>query len=117
MPDEYTKADRKLIRKLAGIAWTRELHAEIVKLGDVISRMESGEITPFDANDCIHQYHNGVSRELFNTYSLSDPWFAVCRAHYDGVLTDSDLSGASEYIQQGIQQFAERFREYDDTST
>jgi hypothetical protein len=108
---EYSNADRKLIRKLADIAWERQLRAEIAKIGRVISEMASGDLSPFDANERVHDFHNGISRELYILYSGSDPWFAVCRAHFDGVLTDNDIAGASDKLRKGLQQFAERFRE------
>jgi Arc/MetJ-type ribon-helix-helix transcriptional regulator len=44
-------------------------------------------------------------------YSASDPWFAVCRAHYDGVLTDEDFVNASDRVRAGMRLFAEQDRE------
>jgi hypothetical protein len=108
---EYSKADRKLIRKLAGIAWERQLRDELAKIGRIISEMASGDLSPFDASKQLHDFHNGISRELYNLYSASDPWFAVCRAHYYGVLNDNDIADASDNVRKGLQLFAEGFRE------
>jgi hypothetical protein len=69
-------------------------------------------VSPFDANEAVHRFHNGISRELFIQYSVADPWIAVCRAHYDGVLTDDELSDASDNLRIGLKDFADRFREY-----
>jgi hypothetical protein len=74
--------------------------------------MDAGNLSPFDANDAVHQFHNGISRELYNLYAVSDPWLAVCRAHYDGVLTDDDFAEASDNIRDGLKQFADLFNEY-----
>lgn len=112
MHNSHTKSERKLIRQLASTAWERQLREELKKIGGVLSEMESGHLSPFDADAAVHAFHNGVSRELYNRYSDSDPWFAVCRAHFDGVLTDEDFSGASDNIRQGLKQFADRFQPY-----
>ncbi|TWU32664.1 hypothetical protein Q31b_58220 [Novipirellula aureliae] len=117
MQHESTKADRKLVRKLASIAWERQLRDELAKIGGVISEMTSGDLSPFDVNECVHEFHNGISRELYNLYAASDPWFAVCRAHFDGVLTDEDLVNASDSVRAGLQQFAERLQEYNGIQT
>ena len=111
MLNELTKGDRKLVRELAGIAWERRLRDELLKIGVFISEMTTGKLSPFEVNDCVHQFHNGISRELFNMYSASDPWFAVCRAHYDGVLTDEDFVNASDRVRAGMRLFAEQDQE------
>ncbi|MCU0720544.1 MAG: hypothetical protein MUC83_12620 [Pirellula sp.] len=108
MLNELTKRDRKLVRELAGIAWERRLRDELLKIGEFISEMTTGKLSPFEVNDCVHQFHNGISRELFTLYSASDPWFAVCRAHYDGVLTDEDLVNANDRVRSGLQRFTEQ---------
>ena len=114
---EHSKADRKFVRKLADIAWERRLRDELAKIGGIISKMASGDLSPFDANERVYDFHNGISRELYNFYSGSDPWFAVCRAHYDGVLTDDDIADASDNLRKGLQQFAERFCERNGVKT
>jgi hypothetical protein len=113
----HTKSERKLIRELAEIAWERQLRDALKSIGVVISEMAAGNLSPFDANDAVHQFHNGISRELYNLYSGSDPWFAVCRAHYDSILTEEDLAHASDNIRAGLKQFADRFHEYNGIQT
>lgn len=105
IPDDDSKADRKCRRKLGVIAWERELRAEILKLGELIREMEAGRISPFDVNDRIHEFHNGISRELWGRYSQSDPRESVYRAHYDGYLTEDDLADATVGVRDGIRHF------------
>ncbi len=38
---EFTKAEKKQVRELAGIAWERALRAEVLKIGEAIARMEA----------------------------------------------------------------------------
>ena len=75
MSGDLTKADKKKVRELAGIAWERELREEIRGIADAINEMENGSLSPFDVNDRIHEFHNGASRDLYrHTPSPSRGW-------------------------------------------
>lgn len=114
MQISHTKSERMLVRQLANTAWERQLREELKKIGGVLSDMESGNLSPFDVNAAIHAFHNGVSHELYNKYSGSDPWWAVCRAHYDGILRDENFTGACDSLRAGLKQFADHFQEVND---
>ena len=107
---EFTKSEKRRIRELAALAWERELRSELTSIGDAINRMTDDQMSPHDVNNLIHKFHDGISRELFNRFSSNKPWLAVCRAHYDGVLTDADIAGDSDKIRNGIIEFAKTFR-------
>lgn len=109
MAIDFTKSERKTIRKLAELAWERQLRSELHKIAAAIADMDREVLSPFEVNQEIHNFHNGVSRNLFNRYSDSQPWFSVCRAHYDKVLSDDDLIDASDTIRNGIREFAKNF--------
>ena len=109
MQDNLTKSERKRIRQLAGLAWERGLRTELRKIGTAIEEMDSGRLTPFDVTECIHKFHEGAARDLYKQFSGSLPWLEVCRAHFDGVLTDDDTVDASENIRNGIREFAMTF--------
>ena len=79
--------------------------------------MNDGELSPFDVNDQIHKFHDGVSQELFSSFSGSLPWFAVCGAHVDGILTDDDLTGARETVLDGTKKFAVDYATLHDIET
>ena len=97
MEPEFTKSEKRRIRELAAIAWERQLRSELTTIGDAIKRMTEHQASPHDINDLIHEFHDGISRELFNRFSGSKPWLAVCLAHiYDSVLTDGDIAGCSD---------------------
>ena len=117
MNTKFTKSERRRIRELAHVAWERQLRSAIETLGQSINEMSDRRLTPFEVNDRIHEFHNGISRELFGLYSDSAPWWSVCRAHLNGVLTDLDLDSITETMRAGIRQFAATFRERNDTET
>jgi hypothetical protein len=109
MQGDITKSEKKRIRQLADLAWDRELRIELQKIAAAIEEMKNGQLTPFDVTDRIHKFHNGAARDLYNQFSHSLPWLAVCRAHLDGVLTDDDISDATNEIREGIREFAVSF--------
>lgn len=109
MPSDFIKSERKRIRQLASLAWERVLRIELLKIASAIEEMKSGGITPFEVFDRIHQFHAGPSRDLYMQFSKSVPWLEVCRAHFDGVLTEDDLADASDNIRDGIREFAASF--------
>ncbi|QDU98487.1 hypothetical protein [Lignipirellula cremea] len=111
MSEKHPKANRKFRRKLGAIAWERELRFEILKLGDAIRAMEAGELTPFEVNDRIHEFHQGASRDLESRFLESDPGIAVYRAYYDGFLTEEDLAGATDEALETLHRFVEIIRE------
>ena len=110
MEPDFNKSDRRRVRELADIAWERQLRDELLAIGDAITAMRNNTITPHDVNQLIHQFHNGTSRELYNRYSSGQIWIAVCRAHYDGILSDEDVSDVSEKLRDELRRFAETYR-------
>ncbi len=110
MEPDFNKSDRRRVRELADIAWERQLRDELLAIGDAITAMRNNTITPHDVNQLIHQFHNGTSRELYNRYSGGQIWIAVCRAHYDGILSDEDVSDVSEKLRDELRRFADTYR-------
>jgi hypothetical protein len=75
-----TKANRRKLRELAGVAYTRELAAELAKLEREFVHWRSGQIDPFELSDRIHRFHDGISRDLYVLYRDLLPIHAVARA-------------------------------------
>src|SRR4051794_16931206 len=66
---DLSKAARRAIRELADLAHERELAAELTKLRASFDAWIAGQITPFELEQIIHRFHEGVSRQLYNRYS------------------------------------------------
>ncbi len=77
MEDQLTKAQRRHVRELAGIAHKRHLSLELEKLGADVDRWRAGEIDPFELSDLIHRFHNGTARELYGLYATTGAWEAL----------------------------------------
>ena len=79
------------------------------KIRDSIDDMESGKLSPLEVNDRIHTFHDGASRDLYRRFYQTLPWISVCHAYVEGILTDEDLSKASDRIRSGIAHFASSY--------
>jgi hypothetical protein len=87
-----TKETKRDIRKLAAMAYSKELARELESLNQQFTRWKSGEITPHELSDMIHTFHDGISRELYSRYTYSSvPIEAVAYAIINGTLTENDV--------------------------
>ena len=89
--DELTKKQRKHIREMSGVSYERELATALDKLLTAFQKWKQGEISLFDLNEEIHQYHNGTARDLYKQYVMGDPDMAVLFALVKGILKIEEL--------------------------
>lgn len=92
MAEGWSKKQRRELRNLQGLAWERELGNALGELREDFRVWENGEISPFELNDRIHRFHNGRSRELFNTYGGSLYSFWIAHVIARGVIKESEVS-------------------------
>jgi hypothetical protein len=90
MNPNYTKAQRRRLRELGGIAYERDLSGELAKLESAFARWRGGEIDAFELSEVIHRFHQGPSRELFSKYDHSNLEWAVAHAIHRGVITEEE---------------------------
>jgi hypothetical protein len=76
---------------LAGLAYQRDLDAELAKLEVEFRRWRDGELSPHELSDLIHAFHQGPSRQLFSKYDRRLREFAVADALRRGVLTEAEV--------------------------
>src|SRR5213596_1656285 len=78
--DSFGKAQRKELRRLAGVAHERELGTALVALQAQFQAWHAGQLDVHELSDAIHQFHNGVARDLYVTYTRLQPRVAVAQA-------------------------------------
>jgi DNA primase large subunit len=89
--DLNTKANRRKLRELSGVAYTRELSAELAKLERDFVQWRSGEIDPFELSDRIHRFHDGISRNLYVLYRDLPASHSVARAVVLQLLQETEV--------------------------
>ncbi len=89
---QFSKSERAQLRKLAGTAWEAELCAALKELRGDFQRWEAKFINAFELTDKIHEFHNGISRELYKRYTALKPIEAVGIAVAKGVIDEDALT-------------------------
>lgn len=88
---EFTKAERRTLRELAGRAYEADARAVLAELEGEFARWRSGELESEELLTTIHEFHQGQSRELWSRYqSLKDPEI-VARGVSLGWLSNDEL--------------------------
>lgn len=88
---ETSKRIKRLIREYAAIAHDRELGQALRDLGVQFEQWRSGEISPAELNDLIHQFHDGPAREVWRKYATNRLEPALGFAVATGILRKEEL--------------------------
>lgn len=110
-----SKANKRKLRELAGLAYERELGAQLSKLESEFTRWRHGEIDPFELSDRIHRFHDGISRDLYVLYGRPSPSHSVARAVAFQVLQEAEVpSELLEALERTIHFYREQLAEPDE---
>jgi len=77
--DRFTKLERKELRGLIGLAYERELAKALEQLERNFRQWRKKKITAFELSDFIHQFHKGISRDLWSFYTSGHNEMIVAR--------------------------------------
>lgn len=84
---------RKTLRRLAGVAYERELRKELMQLHDQFHDWLKERLDAFALSDAIHEFHDGVARQLYVFYTWGKPEMQVARAVAHQVLSRDEVPG------------------------
>lgn len=101
-------SDRKNLRRLAGVAYERELSTELKKLHDQFHDWLEDRLDTFALSDAVHEFHDGAARNLYAFYTYSKAEIQVARAVAHGVLSRDEVP---EPILEGLRSLIEFFEE------
>lgn len=84
---EFTKSEKRDLRRLADEAYKAEMERELAKLEADFKNWLEGKISVFDLDDLIHAYYSGPRKELYGRYQIqSQPEVAVARGIVTGLI-------------------------------
>lgn len=89
--DSFGKTQRKELRRLAALAYGRELGAALAALEAQFHEWHVGKHDVHELSDAIHQFHDGVARDLYVTYTRLEPRVAVAQAVGRKILRDDEV--------------------------
>jgi hypothetical protein len=110
MPDQLkiTKSERALLRSLAEEAWDTELRDALTELFEDFGKWADDGMSAFELSDKIHEFHNGISRELYVRYTTLRPEILVSRAVAFGIVGEEALGKSLlERLARNIESFRE----------
>jgi len=82
-----TKAQNKYLRVLSATAHERELSQALGELSAKFQEWQMGDLSPWDLNQEIHEFHDGKQRELYKFYVMNhNPLFCVASALANGII-------------------------------
>ena len=88
----FTKAERKELRRLAGVAYERELAKALESLERKFGQWRKNKITAFELNDFIHKFHNDIARDLWGFYTHGNSGMIVAHAITKGIILKTGIS-------------------------
>jgi hypothetical protein len=88
---QFTKSQRRRLRQLGGVAYERELSAELSNIETEFGRWRAGEIDAHELSERIHRFHQGPARQLFSKYEQWNLDFAIADAIYRGLITEEEV--------------------------
>jgi hypothetical protein len=89
--DSISRNEGKLLRRLAGVAYERELACELDRLSAAFDNWKAKGLSAHDVSAAIHEFHNGVARDLYVLYNRIDPSQTVPRAVAAGLLAEHEV--------------------------
>ncbi len=84
---EFTKSEKRELRRLAGDAYKAEMEKEVAKLEAAFKTWRDGKITVFDLDEQVHAYYSGPRKQLYAFYQMrNQPEAAVARGLAMGLI-------------------------------
>jgi hypothetical protein len=67
---EFTKSEKRELRRLAGEAYKAEMEKELAKLEAEFKIWREGKISVFDLDEQIHVYYSGPRKQQYGFYQM-----------------------------------------------
>ena len=92
-PDKtkFNKRERVVLQQFAREAWNAELGEALTELYEEFGKWADDAMDAMELSDKIHEFHNGVSRELYGLYTSLDSSILVSRAVALGFLEENAI--------------------------
>lgn len=89
--EEFSKSERRHLRRQAGLAYERELTRALEELAAEFRRWREGELAAVELSEAIHEYHEEEARHLFGLYNRLKEPMLVARAVAAGLLEEAEV--------------------------
>ncbi len=104
-----TKKQKKHLRALAEKAYEIDLGRSIDKLFETYQEWKKLKIDVWDMNQCIHEFHNEIARDLYKSYTINHPIFPVAFGIKTGAIDISEVDESCiDEVQRIVDNLGER---------
>jgi hypothetical protein len=86
-----SKKLKAMLREHVGRAWEAEMGAALGALSAKFDEWRAGAMSTADLDAAVHDYHDGVAREMWKRFSTNDPVIPLAHAVATGVLPQDSL--------------------------
>ncbi len=83
---EFTKSEKRELRRLAGEVYKAEMEKEVAKLEAAFKTWSEGKITVFDLDEQIHEYYSGPRKQLYGFYQMRNQHYFLNRQRLHNVV-------------------------------
>jgi hypothetical protein len=88
----FTKLERKELRRLAWLAYERELSKALEALEESFGQWRKKKISVFELSEFVHKFHNGVARDLWSFYETGHTELSVRHAIAEEIILKREVS-------------------------
>ena len=88
---DISKKTRKKLKELGLRAYEKDMGRCLDVVYKHFQAWKAGEIEVWDVNQAVHDYHNGIARDLYKTYSMNDPLISVVFGVHQGLISIDDV--------------------------
>lgn len=92
MAEKITRSESARLRELAQEAWECELNSELLTLFETFCRWADNGMSAFELVEQIHEFHDGVSRDLYKRYMALPARTAVAMAIAHGLMSEDAVA-------------------------
>ena len=88
---QFTKAERKQLRELAGTVYEAEAHALLEELDAEFDPWRNGDCLSSELLSAIHEFHQHRSRQLWSSYQALSDAMVLERGLSLGLIAEGDI--------------------------
>jgi hypothetical protein len=105
--DKLTKKQKRHLKELAEIAYERDITRCLGVVEDMFKAWRANDISAWDLNNKIHEYHDEIARTLYKSYTINNPIFSVAFGVANGVLSIDEVE---ESCKERVKSLSEAMR-------
>jgi len=103
---------RKLLRHHASLAWEAEMKIALGTLADKFDQWRAGTVTSDELHQAVHEYHDGIGRDIWKRYSTNKPEIPLAHAVAAGFVNREALpQEIFSHIESTVEMFEELAQE------